>query len=390
MATNTPNLNLLKKDPVADGNETFNIQTMLNENWDKIDAAVGEVREELQDIDIPPASLTGPGIVQLSNSTSGNREDVAATENAVKATFDTATAAQTTANAANLAAAAAQTKADQAFQLGNERKQDVVDALIALGVSASMTDSWDILTSKMSTVIKATGNAGTEDVLVGKTFSSASASSLMGTMPNQGAKTYTINTQGGQYTIPAGYHNGGGKITASFANLVTENIKSGVNVGGVIGSLALGGYGELNTSYSGQAPNSSIYINVFDFPPGIKYFSISPEGLSYLNYAYKYGTPRMALFLAPEPDLSKSIFTFLSISSTPDASFTVCGLFVNLIQGIAYISGYENYSNNIVYRPIRKNSNYDSSKPQKLMVYLSQDDGGNPYTVNIKGKLLYC
>lgn len=40
MASYTPNLNLLMKDPVADGADTFNIQTMLNENWKKIDAAV--------------------------------------------------------------------------------------------------------------------------------------------------------------------------------------------------------------------------------------------------------------------------------------------------------------------------------------------------------------
>lgn len=83
MASNTPNLNLLKKDPIADGNDTFNIQTMLNENWDKIDAAVGEVREELGDIEIPPASLNEPGIVQLSNATNGTRENVAATEKVV-------------------------------------------------------------------------------------------------------------------------------------------------------------------------------------------------------------------------------------------------------------------------------------------------------------------
>lgn len=41
MATTTPNLALLKKDPVADGADTFNIETMLNENWDKVDAAYG-------------------------------------------------------------------------------------------------------------------------------------------------------------------------------------------------------------------------------------------------------------------------------------------------------------------------------------------------------------
>lgn len=40
MASYTPNLNLLMKDPVADGADTFNIQTMLNENWEKIDRQV--------------------------------------------------------------------------------------------------------------------------------------------------------------------------------------------------------------------------------------------------------------------------------------------------------------------------------------------------------------
>lgn len=40
MASYTENLNLLKKDPVADGSDTFNIATMLNDNWDKIDAAM--------------------------------------------------------------------------------------------------------------------------------------------------------------------------------------------------------------------------------------------------------------------------------------------------------------------------------------------------------------
>jgi len=42
MSSNTTNLNLLKMDPVTDGADTFNIETMLNENWDKIDAAANE------------------------------------------------------------------------------------------------------------------------------------------------------------------------------------------------------------------------------------------------------------------------------------------------------------------------------------------------------------
>ncbi|MGV2805120.1 hypothetical protein GNF85_15985, partial [Clostridium perfringens] len=67
----------LKKDPMVDGNETFNIETMLNENWDKVDEAVGNIK-------VPDASLTEKGIVQLSNATNGTRENVAATEKAIK------------------------------------------------------------------------------------------------------------------------------------------------------------------------------------------------------------------------------------------------------------------------------------------------------------------
>lgn len=42
MASFTSFLNLLKKNPATDGKDTFNIETMLNENWDKIDLKVKE------------------------------------------------------------------------------------------------------------------------------------------------------------------------------------------------------------------------------------------------------------------------------------------------------------------------------------------------------------
>lgn len=161
MAEHTPNLGLLKKDPLADGNETFNIETMLNDNWDKIDEAVGQVREELEnvDVDIPNASLTEKGIVQLSNATNGTREDVAATEKAVKAAYDEALAGK---------------------QLGVEQKANVVAALNSIGVAASTSETWAQLVAKMAGVIRATGNATPGDVLAGKTFSNASGNGLTG------------------------------------------------------------------------------------------------------------------------------------------------------------------------------------------------------------------
>ncbi len=53
MAGNTPNLDLYKKDPLTDGNDYFDIDTMLNENWDKIDNAVGG-----QVVHSPPTPVT--------------------------------------------------------------------------------------------------------------------------------------------------------------------------------------------------------------------------------------------------------------------------------------------------------------------------------------------
>ncbi|GAB6988049.1 tail fiber protein [Paenibacillus pini] len=107
MPTNTTKLNLLKMNPSTDGAKTFNIDTMLNENWDKVDAAVGKVQEDVKNINpvLPDGTLTQKGIVQLSSATDGARESVAATEKAVKAAYDRGSAGVT-------AASVAQAKAD--------------------------------------------------------------------------------------------------------------------------------------------------------------------------------------------------------------------------------------------------------------------------------------
>lgn len=65
MASNTENLNLLMKNPSTDGADTFNVQTMLNENWQKIDANAGTVAQTLANILKP----TTPPIIGLPPST---------------------------------------------------------------------------------------------------------------------------------------------------------------------------------------------------------------------------------------------------------------------------------------------------------------------------------
>ena len=64
------------------------------------------------------------------------------------------------------------------------------------------------------------------DVLSGKTYWKDGAKRI-GTMANQGAKTAALNA-GGSYAIPAGYHNGSGKVTAnSLASQTSANAAAG-------------------------------------------------------------------------------------------------------------------------------------------------------------------
>ena len=61
------------------------------------------------------------------------------------------------------------------------------------------------------------GTATASQVLEGVTFSSNLGKELLGTMKNNGAVTATI-APGETYTIPEGYHNGEGTVTASGSN----------------------------------------------------------------------------------------------------------------------------------------------------------------------------
>lgn len=78
------------------------------------------------------------------------------------------------------------------------------------------------------------------DLLTGKTAFSASGS-VSGSMANNGSTGGTISTKAGTVTVPAGYTTGGTVSISSTeqAKIVASNIKSGVTLLGVAGSLAL-------------------------------------------------------------------------------------------------------------------------------------------------------
>lgn len=87
-----------------------------------------------------------------------------------------------------------------------------------------------------------TGDAdiASSDVLTGKT-GFGSTGSISGSMANNGSTSGTISTKAGTVTIPAGYTSGGTVSISSTeqAKITASNIKSGVTLLGVAGSLAL-------------------------------------------------------------------------------------------------------------------------------------------------------
>ena len=72
------------------------------------------------------------------------------------------------------------------------------------------------------------GDATANQILSGRT-AWVKGQKVTGTMPNRGAVTQTLNA-GGSYTIPAGYHNGSGKITAASLSSQTSGTATAAQI----------------------------------------------------------------------------------------------------------------------------------------------------------------
>lgn len=243
MATNTSRLGLLKKDTATDGNDTFNIKTMLNDNWDKIDANVatlgadGKVPAEQLSISVSDASTTQKGVVQLEDSVTSASVTNAATPKSVKTVSDALDAHKTdlvshpgvatTTNSANayvVTLSPAPTSYTNGMGLILTINADSTGPATinvnGLGAKAiKKANGSDVTNLKANGVYTlrynattgnfilqgegGSGNATASDLLSGKT-ASTDVGDLVGTMPNRG-----IFNLGLGEVIPAGYYSGG-------------------------------------------------------------------------------------------------------------------------------------------------------------------------------------
>ncbi len=95
----------------------------------------------------------------------------------------------------------------------------------------------------------ASADAVAGDILNGKK-AYGSSGEITGSMANNGATGGTISTKAGSITIPAGWTSGGSVAISSTeqGKIIAGNIKSGVTILGVAGSLALPSITQDNTT----------------------------------------------------------------------------------------------------------------------------------------------
>lgn len=109
------------------------------------------------------------------------------------------------------------------------------------------------------------------EILDGKT-TYARGSKLTGTMPNNGGVNLTINTVNGEASIAQGYHDGSGKVgilETEKAKLIASNIKQGITILGVTGTLE---------------PSSAVKVHAKTVTPSKDSQTVLPdEGYDYLS-----------------------------------------------------------------------------------------------------------
>lgn len=95
----------------------------------------------------------------------------------------------------------------------------------------------------------ASADAEATNILTGKKAYGASGE-ITGSMANNGSTSGTISTKAGTVTIPAGYTSGGTVSISSTeqAKVIASNIKSGVTLLGVAGTLSLPSISQDSTS----------------------------------------------------------------------------------------------------------------------------------------------
>lgn len=130
------------------------------QDMNNIGEEINSLKNAIDNIHIPDASLTEKGITKLSNAVNSTSEIEASTPKATKIAYDAAVAAQNTANAANTAAADAQNTANAANSAAANAQGTASAASSAAATAQSKADAASNAVGPLSSLLtSAKGNA---------------------------------------------------------------------------------------------------------------------------------------------------------------------------------------------------------------------------------------
>ncbi|MBZ9690745.1 hypothetical protein [Clostridium sp. M14] len=179
-----------------DGSDVVNVQD-LNDNSDKIDLELKKVDSSLKDIandSYPIVEATG------TNTYVGSTVRITKLSKGTRCTLFVST--NSTGNCI--------------LNLNNYGVKNIKDSFGNIVNNLKTNIPYNLCYNGTDFILQGKGgggNATADKVLSGSTFTNDSGPQI-GNMPNQGIKTASLNC-GGSYIIPAGYHNGSGKVTAN-------------------------------------------------------------------------------------------------------------------------------------------------------------------------------
>lgn len=141
------------------------------------------------------------------------------------------------------------------------------------GFTAHGADGEKITGTCKYDVDSSSATAAAAEVLVGKTFAKGGQINT-GTMKNNGAVSGTISAKTEKYTVPQGFHDGSGTVSISAteqAKIVPENIREGVTVLGVAGTMS--GTEDANAETVNVTPTMEEQVILPDTAGGYNYIA---------------------------------------------------------------------------------------------------------------------